>query len=572
MKAIKYSISFSLFAVFMFFCLNNAIEAKTGYSVQIENSLNKVRLGDPKYQADLPASDFIAEIKLAKGEYEAFQIILNSGPSEIKDINIVAANLKGKKGGVIGKENIEIFIERYIYVSKFTDSPGWYPDALMPFDDLDLKSNTIQPLWVSVYAPSYTAADEYEGPITIKSPDSEDLTLTLKVTVWDFSLPATPNLRTSFVIQSGFISERHSISPQNPEFKRLLKNYNENALRHRVSPERPSYPDITEKNDTVSVNFDNFDEEMQHYLDLGLNSFNVFWHKFPSAAVKVSSDPLKDDKITNRTSEILRITEEHLMEQGWLDLSYVSLVDEPRKEYFPQVKERYSFLKDCAPNIKRLLTLEYWAWDGVQRPAYKDLAGYVDIWTVLPEFYDKNFLQDRQKKNDEIWWYLSCGSKRPYANFWAIDYPGIDHRIIFWQAWKYDITGLLYWSINFWKANVWDDPVSYTGTNGDGSLIYWGAKGPVNSIRWEIVRDGVEDYDYFCILRKVTDRLRNKDKDKKYTELVNRSNNILDISDLSPSLTSYTKESQKLLDRREKIGDLIIEINRAIKMIDQDNL
>lgn len=554
-------VRFFILNILIFLYSSNFAEAEIKYSVRIENNLNKINRD--AISPTIPPN-FLAKVKLARNEHEAFQLILRPETQELTDISILISDLKGKKGGILKKENIEIFLEHFVYISKFTDLPGQYPDALVPLKIFNVKPNMNQPIWVSIYIPTNTIADDYEGTITINPTNAKGTSIILRVIVWDFSLPVTPYFRTSFGIQPGFIAERQDISKQSIKLKNMVKKYNENALNHRVSPENLVYPDIIEKDGDISIDFSNFDIEMQYYLNLGLNSFNVFWHEFLSASVEVSSAPLKDKKITNRARRILKITEEHLKEKGWLDLSYIYIIDEPRKEYFPQVKEIFGFLKECAPGIRRLLTLEYWAWEGISKPAYKELTGYVDIWTVLTSFYHENFLKERQKRNEEVWWYVSCGSKHPYANFWTIDYPAIDHRIIFWQAWRYNIEGFLYWAINCWKVNVWENPESYPNTNGDGSLVYWNKDGPINSIRWEIIRDGIEDYDYFCILRDISSSLQDKDKDKKYTDLLNKTKKILDVSDLTPTLTNYIKDPQKLFHRREEIANLIVEINHIL--------
>lgn len=549
-----------------FFFLSIDAEAKTEYSIRIENSLNKVKQSAVSQQPTPSSLNYIAEVKLARNEHESFQLVLSSKKNETKGVNIFVTNLVGKKqGNILKKENISVFLEQYIHISKFTDSPGWYPDALLPVKEFDIRSNTIQPLWITIYAPTDTVPDEYEGLMIIKASGAEDFIVFLEVTVWDFSLPRTPYLRTSFYIYWNFIAERHNIPKENGKLvEEMYREYMENALDHRINPTCLVSPDVIEGDGDISIDFKGFDKKMQHYLDLGLNSFAVFWHKFPPSFKKISSEPLKDKKITDRTKRILQLTERHLKGKEWLNFSYTYLVDEPQKEYFPQVKETFNFLKSCSPGIKRLLTLGPGASEGSLKPAYRELTGYVDIWAVATQFYDEKFLRERQGEGDEVWWYVYCDTRHPYANFWAIDYPGIDHRIIFWQAWRYNITGFLYWAADYWKVNVWEDPASFPGANGDGSLIYWSKEGPVNSIRWEIIRDGIEDYDYFCILRDASSKLQSMDTDKRYVHLIHRAKKILDVSDLTPSLTNYTKKPQELLSRREEIANLIVEINHAI--------
>ena len=194
---------------------------------------------DTTFSSYFHPSNFRAQVKAARNEYEAFQVVLNSKHWELKNIKIFVTDLEGKKGNFIKKENIEIFLEHYIYISKFTTSPGWYPDALIPFKTLDIKPYAVQPIWVSIYIPPQTIAGEYEGLITIEPSNAESFTIVLKVTVWDFTLPTTPYLRTSFCIYSGFIAEKQNIPKQSLQLKNMVKKYNENALEHRISPTNP---------------------------------------------------------------------------------------------------------------------------------------------------------------------------------------------------------------------------------------------------------------------------------------------------------------------------------------------
>src|SRR5208283_1973340 len=95
-----------------------------------------------------------------------------------------------------------------------------------------------------------------------------------------------------------------------------------------------------------------------------------------------------------------------------------------------------------------------------------------------------------------------------------------------WQTWKYGVQGILIWDTDWWTSpsrftdspqNPWEDPMSYSdpapGTwgNGDGRFFYPPnhgrndgrtteyAGGPVDSLRWEILGEGVQDWEYFDI-------------------------------------------------------------------------
>jgi hypothetical protein len=74
---------------------------------------------------------------------------------------------------------------------------------------------------------------------------------------------------------------------------------------------------------------------------------------------------------------------------------------------------------------------------------------------------------------------------------------------------------LLYWSVNLWLENPWAgwDEASLTlrwprsfPASGDGVLLYPGPTGdlpPVRSVRWELLREGMEDFEYLYLVQQI---------------------------------------------------------------------
>jgi hypothetical protein len=87
-----------------------------------------------------------------------------------------------------------------------------------------------------------------------------------------------------------------------------------------------------------------------------------------------------------------------------------------------------------------------------------------------------------------------------------IDYPAIRSRVLPWLMWKEGITGSLSW----WALTAWYEGVSDFARQrwaGNGALVYPPQSPledgtPVNSIRWELFRKGLEDYEY---LKRLSD-------------------------------------------------------------------
>lgn len=343
----------------------------------------------------------------------------------------------------------------------------------------------------------------------------------------------------------------------------VLRAYRLDALRHRASDQNIATPNITvdEQTGEVTIDWAQFDEDLQFYLDHGLNAFNIHWARLPGGWGSVEEADERQKRIARA---LLQQTQAHLEEKGWTDLAYIYVIDEPSAQFFPQVKAAFDLVREAAPKLKTLLTFGY----GATRPyqpgredveaAYADLTEHVDIFVPHIDCVDWKVLDHvRGKDNNEIWEYVCISAQRPYPNIWGVDYPGVDHRIVSWQMFRYNIEGFLYWNTTYWKENPWENPLTYPGGNGDGSLLYPGEDGPVDSIRWEITRDGIEDYDLLCLLREQ----RGKVDD---AALKARIEKALDVTDIAATFTEYETDPAVLEARRVALGQLMEEVETHV--------
>jgi glycosyl hydrolase family 123 len=120
---------------------------------------------------------------------------------------------------------------------------------------------------------------------------------------------------------------------------------------------------------------------------------------------------------------------------------------------------------------------------------------------------------ERSAQGEEAWLY-TCNS----AVF--LDYPALfidtgasDTRVIPWLAFRHGFTGLLYWqSVSSYgqSGGPWETPLVMLA-NGDGNLLYPGVPGqpdvathqPIPSLRLQVLRDGMEDYEYLVLASRV---------------------------------------------------------------------
>ena len=271
--------------------------------------------------------------------------------------------------------------------------------------------------------------------------------------------------------------------------------------------------------------------------------------------------------------KLLRAIDDHLAQRGWLDRAYTYWYDEPGPGDYPFVIQGMDLIHRSDPRLKRLLTEQL----------VSDLAGHVDIWTPIFDLFDISWAGQRQALGEQVWWHVCTGPQAPFPNNF-IDHPGIEHRLRFWMAWRYGIQGDLYWDTTYWSnddvfppprfQNPWTDPMSYnysgqvgTWGNGDGRLLYpprsWSdgrarVKGPTPSIRWELIREGIEDYEYLWMLKDAADRLEAAGTNQ---DLVTAARSLLDLpAPLFSSLTAFTDDPTLLQSHRSQVARLLEQI------------
>jgi len=212
--------------------------------------------------------------------------------------------------------------------------------------------------------------------------------------------------------------------------------------------------------------------------------------------------------------------------------------------------------KDAAPDIPIVVTTY-----GLE----PFLADNLDIWAVHAPVFDtanNTLILDRIGSGKQVWWYFDQTPPRPYGNLF-LDFEAIEHRILFWQAWALGVRGMHYHAVNAHQPgqDPWKSQVDTMPVNGDGFLLYTDASGPLPSIRWESIRDGLEDYDYLAVFN---DRRRRLLAEPGHNALLQRAAAVYNLKDVIPSLVDFTRDPQVLQNKRREIAEMIVEMNKAL--------
>src|SRR2546423_10042707 len=207
--------------------------AQAALSVFPADGLARVRRHDTVFSTT-PAS-----IKAARNEYEPFQIVVRAGGEGLKGVNVEASDLRGEDGHVIDRRHITLYREHYVEVTqpspKSKEGAGWYPDALIPIvnppDGRPLKNGRFvgapfevepkanQPVWVDVFVPKDAVPGTYSGTVTVTAQGQKAVRLPVRLTVWNFTLPDAPSMRSNFGDFDNRVAAAHKVGGKSKEFR-----------------------------------------------------------------------------------------------------------------------------------------------------------------------------------------------------------------------------------------------------------------------------------------------------------------------------------------------------------------
>ncbi len=412
------------------------------------------------------------DLAAARSEVEGCQLVLLSG-LPVRGVTVSVSGLSS------GRTRLEASLFKVAYVPCRREKI-LYPDPLPPLTGaFDLEPGQAQPVWISVRVPKDARPGVYKGTVEVRTA-SRRRRFPLSVRVWDFALPDTPACQTAFGISYEMAADFEGVKLDSPEGRAMAGRYYEYMLAHRASP--------------MLLPVDLASPEAVPYLDdPRMTSFLI--------------------PIGKKSDEELASLIRHLQDGGRFSKGYFYEVDEPiTKPAFDALAAYTDRLRRIEPRYRAVTP--FWGnpdWD----PALKTadvMLGRVNIWCPHYLYFDafpeiREFLKRRRSSGETTWWYI-CNNPRRSMNNIQIDMPAVPHRVLFWQQKREGLQGFLFWSINYWSRRYIQDPwldqdVLDDDLYGDGSLVYPGAKagvpGPVGSLRMEVIRDGLEDFDYFAL-------------------------------------------------------------------------
>ncbi len=496
----------------------------------------------------------VIRVFAARNEFEPFQLVITPR-RDLRNLTAAVTDLVGPAR--VSKEQISVRLVETVPVTVPTSpdcAPGDYPDPLVPFESTTAKAGRNTALWFTIRVLPNVLAGDYRGSVRISADGIAPVEIPIQLRVWDFTLPDVSRLRTAYGCDYEAICRWHGVSSLEDK-RKIATLTNLNFIEHRVCPINPlpfwSFDDDIVDGKMV-IRWDEYDQGAELFLPK-MNSFNL-----PGAFMSsVRNKRAKEPGYAEEKKEFLQLVAAHLKEKGWFEKGYNYIFDEPNPDQYGDIVREAEIWHAADPQFKILVT---------EQPE-PELFGAINIWVPVLDAYIRPICQSRQSFGEEVWWYVCCGPHHPYPNNF-IDYPAIDHRILHWMNWKYGVTGVLYWQTTFWRRDPWLYPMNDEGGknlgNGDGTLLYPHVRkpsdkpliqGPLDSIRWEMIREGIEDYDYLVMLSDAIKAAQARGTDKK---LITAAMNALsEVNAVVRSVTDYEKDPRRLGAVRVKVASAL---------------
>lgn len=528
-------------------------------------------------------------IQMMKDETEGAQLIVTA-EKDIGSYMLTASALSDGKGHTIPAEDISIYHQKYITVTRRSDvlntdfqAGDYIPDMLLPIDIAkEYGENTIaegdnQGITVEVTTTSDTEPGTYTGTFVLDL-DGEKQNIPVTVEVWNIEYEGRRTFQSSFLLyRNSLIAGEYEASDE------LVDRYVDFLLDYNVNTYviKDSYP------------VDEFVAEAQRlFANDNYNSICI-----PvGLSTSYTATSAMADQIVNY---IVAIAEVSTPEKPYLEYLYLypSALDEADMHGIDAAVERIfsvdgewdktlarAFTAVQATEAYKSFSAEFRAQvdEAVENiPAIFTNTTFRGDWaaslnavfcpylSVLGDDGQLQQYQDGAAANgiEDLWAYTCVGPNYPNPTFHIDDY-NLGTRVTGWMAKKFGVNGYLYWAVNMYQAineDAWRDVDVYETAEragycaGDGFLLYpgayYGSEYPFASTRLAAWRDAMDDYDMLCVYEQLLN-----EKAADYGIEIDFNDYVNDLYDSLFAGTSYYTDDALVEAARAELASRILAL------------
>ncbi len=398
--------------------------------------------------------------------------------------------------------------------------PGYVPDPLFPDAAIHAGPYETHAFWITVHAPAALAPGDYPVTVTLACEGVTEATHTAVVRVRAAVLPARRDFPVTHWFYTDALCHWYGTEVWREDFWPIVEPYVADVVAHgqdMLYVHVFTQPTDGVKRPTqllkVTHDGDNYRFDwtlVRRWIDmakrLGVTYFE--WaHLFTQWGAKYALRIYEGHGETGRLlwdpeTPAVSPTSYHFMQQflpafkrfmdeeGIFAQSYFHLSDEPHgEEHLRNYRAARALLRELAPWMRVMDALSE---IDFAREGLCDIP--IPIITNAPQFVAEGF---------RPWAYYCCGPRENYLNR-LLDTTLVKIAMSGWIFYRTKVHGFLHWGYNYWYQSqtqhlidpftVLDGKAWPGWAYGDTHLVYPGADGPIDSLRWEVWAESLQDY------------------------------------------------------------------------------
>ncbi|MFK4268637.1 DUF4091 domain-containing protein [Streptomyces milbemycinicus] len=486
-------------------------------------------------------------LSAVRNEQISAQLAIASG-EDLDNVKAVVGDLTGPGGAKLSGDDAQVRFVKYVPVQRSKSEVDWSAtidqvssgkevsgdrnpdvvgDPLEERSSVDVPAYAAQPLWFTFHIPNKARPGAYKGTVKVEADGRTQASYPLTIEVADASAPDSDDY--SFFLdvwaQPETIAQAHGVRLWSDKHWKLIEAYSrdlasrgqkvinttivDNPWHHqwslgtRESQTATPYSSMvgwTWDGKSFSFDFGRWDKYVRTARraglgpDIGAFSMLAFQDKehltytdTRTGKTVYENVDLGGDRWREAWGAFLPAFEKHLKAKGWLENTWLSFDERP----IDTMKVVKDFVHEVAPVFDdRISVAGSISTEGVASNLSVDWGG-IDAMT-------KEKAAERRAAGKITTFYVYGSPAHPNTLSYS---PAVESRMLPWISAQRNLDGFLRWSYNSWTRDPFNQPV-HIFTQGDEYLVYPGKDGPMSSIRWEQLKEGIEDYELIARLRK----------------------------------------------------------------------
>lgn len=393
-------------------------------------------------------------------------------------------------------ENLPVSIRDVLFTDTRNRNPiaAALPEARRNGPDytVTIPAGCSKQIWLSVERPPAPLAGDYQGSLRLRAGDwSAAVPLTIRIAPIDF--PAQPTMSCGGWDYTNGSATYYKAPGNLDQLLTLLRDHYVDTpwATRAVAPGKPVFDEAGRLSNAAELDFANWDAWVERWA--GARNYYVFL----SYRDSFHGEPLGTPRFNRMVGDYFTAWVRHLESRGLrANQLGVLIFDEPHTHEHDEIIIAFAkAIRAAQPDI-----------DIFEDPTYRDptqgLPEMFDLCTTLcpntPMMVAqgrpfRDFYEAQRQAGQRLWLYSCSG---PAKELDPITY----HRAQKWWAMRIGASGSFYWALGCagGTGNSWN---AYAQTGIEYSPFFVGQNSVTRGKHMEAIREGVQDYEYFVMLR-----------------------------------------------------------------------